>query len=539
MFFIFTLLVSVSGASTPPPLTYACRSAKIEECNKIHFVPGHTLLGEGVDIVTMQKKGSYLLNLQKVITSEETCTVCRNHYMKNAWQKLPLGVVDWKPQSTCVKKISGETSRSTSALAEESASSIENNWEAGLELHHKAGEAKVVLAGSQSQLSQFGQSKTNGDRYTFVRHKLSCAYYSLRLSYRPPLSHDFYERLKLLPATYDTKTQDKYRHLISTYGTHYITQANMGGEAQQVTAIRTCHATMDGVSTDELKDCLSIEASAAITGKAEASAKASTCKELSQKANHGESFHQAYNERMWKITGGQITYDLLSFDSKNSESTSAFENWMDSLKTQPDIVSYSLESIHNLVRFRGPQRENLKKAVSDYIMEKALRQNCSCPSGAMQSLGAECSCVCQGNAHRNANCCPSKKGFAKLAVNIESASNLWGDYISKTDAFVVLSYGSAKVQTSTIWNNNNPSWKARFDLGVLELSHAPLLKVEVWDEDNKYDDDLLGSCTKSLNSGVKSEVCYLQHGSVSFVVSAECLPHLTGQLCREYAASTK
>ncbi|XP_069838428.1 perforin-1-like [Dendropsophus ebraccatus] len=538
MFFIFLLLVSPVSTHGPPPLTYACRPAKIEECKKVPFVPGHTLLGEGLDIVTMKKKGSYVLNLQKFVTSEDTCTVCSNPYMNKAWQKLPLGVVDWRPQSTCVKQISGETSRSTSSLAGESASGIENNWEVGLELHHKGADAKMVLAGSQSQLAQFGQTKSSGDRYTFIRHYLNCVYYGLRLTHLPPLSRNFYKSLKSLPATYDTKTQEKYRHLIATYGTHYISQANVGGEAQQVTAIRTCHATMDSVSLDELKDCLSIEASAAVAGKAEANAKTSACKELSNKANHGESFHQTYNERIWKITGGTITYDLLSFDSKNSDSASTFEKWMESLKTDPDIVSYSLEPIHNLVRFKGPQRENLRKAVSDYILEKALRQNCSCPSGSVPSPGAECSCICQGNDHRSSNCCPSKKGFAKLVVTIESAANLWGDYTSKTDAYVVVSYGSAKAQTSTIWNNDNPAWKDRFNLGILELSDALPLKVEVWDEDNKYDDDLLGSCTKNVNSGEKPEICYLQHGSVSFTVSAECVPHLTGHLCRDYAPST-
>ncbi|KAG9466559.1 hypothetical protein GDO78_016421 [Eleutherodactylus coqui] len=541
MFFILLLFIAVSHTSTqsPPPLTSACRSAGIKECNKLQFVPGHTLLGEGLDIVTMKKKGSYLLNLQKVITSKKTCTVCSNPYMKKAWQKLPLGVVDWRPQSICFKKVSGETSRSTSSLAEESASSIQNNWEVGLELHHKSVDAKMVLAGSQSQLAQFGQIKSSVDRYTFIKHQLSCIYYGLRLSHTPPLSQEFNKTLESLPATYDTKSQDKYRHLIATYGTHYISQANIGGEAHQVTAIRTCHATMDGVSLDELKDCLSIEASVAINGKGEVNAKASACKDLSNKANHGESFHQTYNERIWKITGGEITYDLLSFDSKNSDSSSSFEKWMDSLKIHPDIVSYSVEPIHNLVRFKGPQRENLKKAVSDYIMEKALRQNCSCPSGSVLSPGAECSCVCQGNDHRSSNCCPSKKGYAKLVVNIQSAANLWGDYTSKTDAYVVVSYGTAKARTITIWNNNNPTWKSRFDLGILELSSAPLLKIEVWDEDNQYDDDLLGACTKNVNSGTKSEVCYLQHGSVSFVVSAECVTHLTGHLCREYTASTK
>ncbi|KAG8541954.1 hypothetical protein GDO81_027842 [Engystomops pustulosus] len=540
MFFLLIFLISASCTSTqsPPPLTAACRPAKMEECKKLHFVPGHSLLGAGLDIVSMKKKGAYLFNLHKFVTSDKTCTVCSNPYMNKVWQKLPVGVVDWIPQASCLKRISGETSQSSSSLAADSASNIQNSWEVGLDIEHKGVNAKMVLAGSQSQLAEFGQAKTSGDRYTFFKHHLSCVYYGLRLAERAPLSHGFYGQLKSLPSTYDENTKEKYRHLITTYGTHFISQAHVGGEAQQVTAIKTCQATVSGVSLDELKDCLSIEASAAVAGKGEVNAKASSCKDLSNKVNHGESFHQAYNERIWKITGGKITYDLLSFDSKNTDAAPTFEKWMESLKKDPDIVTYSLESIHNLVRFEGPQRENLKKAVRDYIMDKALRKNCSCPSGSLPTLGSECSCFCQGNDHRSSNCCPSKRGFAKLMVTIQSATGLWGDYLSKTDAFVVVKYELAKSQTTTMWNNDNPTWNTRFDLGVLELNSGPSMKIEVWDEDNKYDDDLLGSCTINVNSGKKPEVCYLQHGSVSFEVSAECVPHLAGPLCREYAAST-
>ncbi|XP_075034948.1 perforin-1 [Mixophyes fleayi] len=540
MFLLLILLVSVPSTSsqTHPTLTYACRTAKKAECNKLHFVPGHHLLGEGLDIVTMKKTKSYLLNMQKYMTPEETCTVCNNPHMKKALQKLPLGVVDWKPQSHCERKISSGISQTSASLAAESASNVEKNWEAGLDLQHPAAGAKLVLAGSQSQLAQFAQSKTGSDRYTFLKHQLSCYYYSLRLSHRPPLSNPFYKALKSLPAIYDAKTQAQYKHLISIYGTHYIRQADVGGKAIDVTAIRTCRASMDGLSVDELKDCLSMEASAAVTGKAEANVKTSTCKDLSQKVMQGESFHQTFNERSWQVSGGKITFDQLSFDVKNGESATAFDTWMDSLKTDPETIFYSLESIHNLVRFKGPQQENLRKAVSDYIMEKALRKNCSCPSGSAFSSGADCTCMCHGSKDRNTNCCPSKRGLAKLVVFIERANDLWGDYGSKTDAYVKFGYGLINEQTPTVWNNDNPAWQLRFVLGVVELSPVSLLKVEVWDEDNRYDDDLLGSCQKPVNSGEKDEICYLQNGSVTFKVRVECLPHLTGPICREYKAST-
>ncbi|XP_075422647.1 uncharacterized protein LOC142463587 [Ascaphus truei] len=178
-----------SSSTSLPPLAYSCRPGTWSECKKVPFVPGHTLLGEGFDIVTMKKTRAFLLNLQRYAAPDKTCTVCNNPHKKGALQKLPLALVDWRPQSSCSRKITSEVSRSTLSLAKESASSVQNDWEAGLELQHKAGSAKLVLAGSQSELARFTQGKTSTDRYSFVRHQLSCSYYRY-MDLRRPLAMD-------------------------------------------------------------------------------------------------------------------------------------------------------------------------------------------------------------------------------------------------------------------------------------------------------------------------------------------------------------
>ncbi|XP_077306063.1 perforin-1-like [Lithobates pipiens] len=537
---LILVLLSFSTSThcqTHPEFHYVCLTAKDPECDKVNFVPGHNLLGQGFDIVTMKQTRAHLLDLQTFSTKDNTCIVCYNPYMNNTWQKLPHAILDWRPQKYCFRKINSEIFLSSTSLAEETAFEVKNDWETSLELQDKETDAKLIMAGSQSQAAQFGRDKTSTDRYSFIKHHLSCVYYSLQLSDHPLLSKDLSLALKSLPLTYNASTQAHYRHLISTYGTHYISQADVGGQVVEVNAIKTCQVSMDGMSMDELKDCLSYEASIAVTGKEEASAKASACKELSQKFNKGESFHQTFNEKSWEVRGGKITFEQLSFDIKNGEGAASFETWMESLKTDPDIVTYSLEPIHNLVPFREPQRESLRKAISDYIIENALSKNCSCPSGSQLIPGRECNCFCLGSSIKNINCCPSKWGFAQVVVTVQRASNLWGDHVSGADTFVKIKAGLAFAQTHTILNDDNPNWGSRFDLGVLELSPVSSLKVEVWDEDNIYD-DLLGACQKAVNSGVKDEVCYLQHGIVTFTVSVQCLPHLTGPLCRDYAPST-
>ncbi|XP_040214321.1 perforin-1-like [Rana temporaria] len=457
--------------------------------------------------------------------------------MNKTWQKLPFAMVDWRPQTSCSRKISSDISRSSASLAEDSASDVKNDWGADLKVTHHGVSGKLVMAGSHSEVAKFGESKANKDQYTFLKHHMSCVYYSFRLSDLSPLSKDLKRALESLPPTYNTNTKANYRRLISIYGTHYITKADVGGKVQEVNAIKTCQATMDGMSMEDLKDCLSMEASVSVIGKGEANAKASACKELSQKLNRGESFHQTFNEKSWEVRGGKIKYEQLSFDVKNADA-SAFKAWMETLKTDPDIVSYSVEPIHHLVEANRPQRESLQEAISEYILEKALHRSCSCPPGSQLSPGKECNCVCPSGGGQNINCCSEKRGFSKVVVTVQSASGLWGDYTTKTDAYVKISAGSSYARTHTIWNNDNPKWHERFDLGVLELSPGFRLEVEVWDEDSKFDDDLLGKCEKPINNGVKDEVCYFDHGSVTFTVNVQCLPHLTGPLCRDYAPST-
>uniref|UniRef100_A0A8C5QBH8 Perforin-1-like n=1 Tax=Leptobrachium leishanense TaxID=445787 RepID=A0A8C5QBH8_9ANUR len=515
MLSILTLLLLIPAPvlSDNPVLTYSCHTEKKQKCLKRPFVPGHTLLGEGVNIVTMKKTGANVIDMQLFLSQRNTCTVCKNPYKNMAVQKLPLAMADWKPYSSCSRKVSSEVSRSAVSLAEEMGSEVQNNWEAGLELQHPSGNAKVVLAGSHSEINKFTEEKSNSDRYSFVKQQVSCVYYRFNLKQNPSLSQNFKESVKSLPESYSVKTKYEYLQFIRRYGTHYISQADVGGEVVEVTAIKTCQVALQGASVEELKDCLNIETNVAVTGKVEANAKASACRELSQKMTRQNNFHQTFNERTWQVRGGSIKFDLLSINNKDNNAAQ-FETWMESLKKDPDIVTYSLEPVHDLLK--SELKENLQKAVSEYIMEKALWKNCSCTGNSQPSEGAKCTCFCPRSEFLTPSCCPAKKGLAKVVVTIQSGSGLWGDYISKTDSYVKVNSGTKTYKTGTIWNNDNPVWNTSFDINPADLELITSIDIEVWDVDNGYDDDRLGSCKKTLTSGDKSDVCHLDHGTLNY-----------------------
>ncbi|KAG6926580.1 perforin 1, partial [Chelydra serpentina] len=229
-----------------------------------------------------------------------------------------------------------------------------------------------------------------------------------RVTYKPPLTSHFTRALRDLPEDYTHSSRLEYRQLINTYGTHYVSQLQLGGRVRDVTAVWVCEAALDGVTADEVKDCLSLEASVTIrAGKGRAQAAFSQCEEQKKKQNVKRSFHETYSERHTEVMGGHSHADLLFSDGQDA---GVFSAWMESLKASPGLVSYSLRPI--LGEAGQSQREALRQAVSAYIAERALWRNCtrSCPPGTQRSARDPCSCVCPGDGSTNTMCCSRERG---------------------------------------------------------------------------------------------------------------------------------
>lgn len=149
-----------------------------QECQKAHFVPAYNLGGEGFDIVTMKRKGAYVIDTEAWKLSNGTCRLYRNSYMGGVNQKVPVSVVDWRILPQCSLKVSSTVYDSVESLVNDSTSSVSNNWKIGLDIPvHASATVGIGFGGSHSKQSTFVMQKSKKDRYTFSQHAVNCKVY--------------------------------------------------------------------------------------------------------------------------------------------------------------------------------------------------------------------------------------------------------------------------------------------------------------------------------------------------------------------------
>ncbi|KAI3359607.1 hypothetical protein L3Q82_013795, partial [Scortum barcoo] len=486
---------------------------------------------EGFNVVKMETTGASVVDVKNFMVggAQGNCTVCHNHLM-NQTQKLPVSVLDWRIKVHCRRSLSSKIFESSQSVMKEQSSSLGVSWKVGLGL---VGLGGFAVGGSHSKSSEFAESHSRNDKFSYTTHDFKCKYYTFRIHSRPALNKEFEVSLRNLPSTYNQENTSAFQQFIAVYGTHFIRRVHLGGRVHSITAIRTCEAAMSKMSIHTVSNCLSVEASATIKG-VKVDAASQFCKNKRNSLKTKAAFSQTFTDRNTEVLGGDGDVGDLLFKPDNAQ---GYKKWLRSLRRVPGVVSYQISPIHLLVRDNNHLKFTLRDAIRDYIRKSAkpLRCPASCKIG---NRNQNCACQCKGHRMVNSDCCPGEPGVARLNVTVVQATGLWGDYFSKTDGYVKVFYGNQGAVTPVIWNNDFPSWNYLIRFETVNLRHRTPIRFEVWDRDNRWNDDLLGKASliptmgRNINKRFK-----LKHGSLYVRLTAVCAPSLQGSLCEQYAVS--
>ncbi|NWH75219.1 PERF protein, partial [Piaya cayana] len=514
------------------PIMPQCHRARGSSC-RVPLVPGLHPLGWGVDVTTLELSGAPVVPLEVPPHGNRSCVLCVDPLGGGRRRRLPPGVGGWRAGRQCrqgVRVAAGGQALGTLVAAGEE---VAEGWRLGLQgLPGPGGSGALVLAGSHSRLADFGLQRQRQDHFGYTSLELRCLHYWSQLSPRARPSASFLSAVSSLPPRFSPSSAAAFSSFFSTFGTHVISSAGLGGLLRSVTAVRSCRAALVAASVREVATCLALEVSVG-GGLGRAGAAASTCRRARTSHLSNVSFHELFSERLVEVQGGHQDGDLLYGDP------SAHTRWLQSLPASPGLVTARLQPLHLLVAPGDPRRAALAAAITDYISWRSLKVRCShrCRRGG--HAVAPCLCGCTPSAGVTAECCSRQRGLARLTVTVSHGSGWWGDVFSKPDIYVRVSYGSSRAQTETVWNQGKPRWDVLLDLGVVELLPAQRLLLEVWDEDNRWDDDLLGTCREELQAGAnRRRVCFPGGGRLDFSYQATCGPALGGPLCSDYVPQT-
>ncbi|XP_062993408.1 perforin-1-like [Elgaria multicarinata webbii] len=515
-----------------PAASGHCQRSPRSICSKHDtFVPGHSFIGEGVDITTLKRKGAYVMDTSQWQGPNGTCTLCRNPLMGGQLQKLPLAAADWRARGGCHKQASSSVEYSDVDVANAVAKEVNNDWKIELQLGTEKNGlpmARVAFAGSRSRMTLYAHEKSQHDSYMFFRQEVSCEYYRLRLLQSSSLqSSHFSWAVDKLPGK---PSPEEYQHFIDIYGTHYISHVQLGGRVRHLTALQTCVMVLNDLSASSIKECIKWEAG---LGDAELSVSksfSSMCEVLWRGKSSGK-YHKGYTMQHTEVEGGDKQVEMLFLRSRTVQHLS---KWMESAKVKPGLVSYSLLPLHTLLERTDPRRDLMKQAIVAHINQRALIRDCpqNCPRWSSEQ---HCTCMCQANSVTDQMCCARKEGMAHLRFHIHSGSDLWGDRFTATDALVKVFFNGQVRQTRVIYNDNGPQWLETLDFGTVELSGYNPFVLEVWDDD-VWHDDLLHVCHGNLVAGADPVQlrCHLSYGYLDFSYLLVCGHTMGGPSCHDY-----
>ncbi|KAI7813403.1 putative complement component C9-like, partial [Triplophysa rosa] len=249
------------------------------------------------------------------------------------------------------------------------------------------------------QISEYTDTK----RKVFMRVKGKVQLATYRMKQRGlEVDQLFLNNVDALPLGYE---KGAYFAFLEDYGTHYTKNGRSGGEYELVYIMNYDEIKHKESVETQLKKCFEVDISATL-GKSnmggEAKVKPKICNELKPKDTDDKSKKGIVEKVLITVKGGSAEAAIAmktQLTQENQLDVTHYVKWAQTVSLLPALIYSDPEPIYNSIPldFADGQsrRDNLRKALDDYVAEYSVCKCQPCQNGGtVIQIDGECKCLC-------------------------------------------------------------------------------------------------------------------------------------------------
>ncbi|KAG5286758.1 hypothetical protein AALO_G00018440 [Alosa alosa] len=242
--------------------------------------------------------------------------------------------------------------------------------------------------------------RLSGTKNSFLRARsqIELARYALKAD-GLMLHPDFLGRLRALPLEY---TYGEYRQIYRDFGTHYITEATLGGEYDLTIILNEQKLQSSGYSLVDSQRCVEagLKLGANIKGVyVTLGVSGGACKGLLEEMESHTGADSLVEDYVAVVKGGD-SESITQLASKTLPTQKLMQQWGDAVYYNPDFIHTKMSPLYELVTSRDfvnerTLKKNLRRALAEYLAEASSCLCAPCQNNGVAVLkGTRCECVC-------------------------------------------------------------------------------------------------------------------------------------------------